>query len=114
MGGVQWPFNFGPSSTPPVYQHPAVTPPIYQHGALSTTPPTYNFPYLFSGGNENNFLSGMFGGSNDGSEVLDVLWQPTPPNTYAGILMARQQQQQYMMQQQKEEKEKQARSSVAQ
>lgn len=76
------------------------TPPTYQH--ISSTPPTYNFPFLFSNNSQHSILSAPAPAPSD-YEVLDVLWQPTPPNSFAQILFQRQQ----LIKQMEDEKEKQ-------
>jgi hypothetical protein len=111
LTGVNWPFF---SSTPPIYQHPAGTPPIYQH-SISTTPPMFNFSHLFGGDQTTSSLfANMYQGQGAPiDDVLDLLMQPTPPNTFAALQMYRQaHQQQAYLQREKDEKEKQARGSV--
>jgi hypothetical protein len=118
VSGLNWPFF---ASTPPVYQHPGGTPPVYQH-SISTTPPMFNFSHLFGGGGggvtsdqtTNNLFASMYQGQGAPiDDVLDLLMQPTPPNTFAALQMYRQaHQQQAYMQREKEEKEKQARGTV--
>jgi hypothetical protein len=115
MGVGNWPFF---ASTPPIYQHPAGTPPVYQH-SISTTPPMFNFSHLFGGSSgsvsaqdqaTNSLFASMYQGQGAPiDDVLDLLMQPTPPNTFAALQMYRQaHQQQAYLQREKDEKEKQA------